>query len=170
MEDLYGVAARFNADTWTPVVAGCRIAYVYDLATKTLQYFVGSGGTYSRKANISVPQTAIDTQVVGSNFSISKPFDGPGGATFDGSHWQGSLNNCLISKQAWTTEQLVELFALADEDFPSLSFYSDIYSWIRMGEDTFPAAALVRETSKKLLLRNETPGSIRRHWEHSQSI
>ena len=134
---------------------------MYKPSTRQIAYYIGKDGTYSRKANITVPQTAIDSQVLGSNFSISKPFDGEGGATFDGSHWQGSLNNCLISKQTWTTAQLDELFALTSEDFPSLSFYSDIYAWVKMGEDIFPAVTDTKGGLSNGALIGGSPGDFK---------
>ena len=115
---------------------GSRIVYTYDPSTKKLSYYLSGAGGYSRKAHISVPQSAIDIQETGADFSISQPFDGPGGVTFDGSRWQGGLDNLLLSKYTWTDEQLDELFALEGEDFPSLSFYHQICTWCKFGEDT----------------------------------
>ena len=88
-ENLYNVDGRFNENTWISTRAGDRLVYTYDRNTKKLAYFPSTeDGAYVRSADISVRQTAKDTHVVGSDFSISRPVDAPGGATFDGSRWQ----------------------------------------------------------------------------------
>ena len=48
------------------------------------------------------------------------------------------MNNLLLSKHTWDDDQLAELFAVENEDFASLSFYGDICSWCKLGEDTYP--------------------------------
>ena len=48
------------------------------------------------------------------------------------------LNNFIASKVFWTEEQVCEYFGLENEDFPSLSFYSDISTWAMLGEEDYP--------------------------------
>ena len=62
-----------------------------------------------------------------------------GGPLFSGSRFEIGVNNLLLSKYTWDDTQLAELFAVADEDFASLSFYDQICSWCKLGEDTYPA-------------------------------
>ena len=44
-----------------------------------MAYYIGNAGAYARKANVSVPDSAVALQESGPDFNISKPWTGPGG-------------------------------------------------------------------------------------------
>ena len=105
--DLYHVATRFNANTWASVTDGCRALYVYTAATKKLCYYISyEDGSYSRRADIAVPQTAIDAQTPGPELAFGKAWSGTGGASFSGGAYEGVLPDWVVSPHAWTEEEL----------------------------------------------------------------
>ena len=59
---------------------------MYDHVEKKLSYYLGerSTGSYGRRAHISIPLAMIDEQINGGSLTMSGPFGGPGGATFQG--------------------------------------------------------------------------------------
>ena len=81
--DLYHVTARFNTNTWAGPTDASRLLWIYTASTKKLAYYIScEEGSYSRKANIAVPQSAIDAQTPGTALCFSKPWTGTGGASF----------------------------------------------------------------------------------------
>ena len=71
--DLYHVAARANANTWASPADDCRLLWVYTASEKKLAYYISyADGSYSRKANISIPQTYIDEQTPPSQLEFFK--------------------------------------------------------------------------------------------------
>ena len=77
-------------------------------------------GSYSRKANISIPQTYIDEQTPSTQLEISKSCSGTGGSAFSGTGYQAIMTHWVLSPHAWSEEELVQYFAAHIEDLPTL--------------------------------------------------
>ena len=132
--DLYSTTGRFNANVWSSPIDACRLLWRYDSNEKKLAYYISyEDGSYSRKANITVPQSAIDAQTPGPELAFSKPWSGQGGAAFSGSCYEGVLSHWILSPHAWTEEELVKYFASAIEDLPTLALYDKVSSYIVPG-------------------------------------
>ena len=132
--DLYHVAARANANTWASPADGCRLLWVYTAAEKKLCYYISyADGSYSQKANISIPQTYIDVQTLSTQLEFSKPWSGTGGAAFSGAGYQAIMTHWVLSAHAWTEEELVEYFGSPIEDLPTLPLYDKVSSFITPG-------------------------------------
>jgi len=52
-------------------------------------------------------------------------------------HWDGGLNNLIMSDQVLVGPQVDEFFQTG-EDFTNHEYYPDLTSYCRLGEDTFP--------------------------------
>ena len=102
-----------------------------DVAEKKLAYYISyANGSYSRKANISVPQSAIDARTPSSQFEFSKGWSGTGGAAFSGTGYQAIMTHWVLSPHAWSEEELVQYFGSPIEDLPSLPLYDKVSSFI----------------------------------------
>ena len=121
--DLYHISGRWQSNTWASPSDDSRLLWVYTAADKKLAYYISyADDSYSRKANISVPQTAIDEQILGNELAFGKAWTGPGGAAFSGTGYQAIMIHWVLSPHAWSEEELVEYFWLIYRRFakPSL--------------------------------------------------
>lgn len=137
--DLYNVDKRAQANTWYAPSDFSRILFVYTAADKRLKYFLGdpATGTYAQRANLAIPQTMVDGQNIAGGLCIGKAWTGVGGSGFSGINWHGGLNNLIVSNMAFTGPHLVEYFQTG-EAFTTMELYSDVTSYAKLGEDTFP--------------------------------
>ena len=72
-------------------------------------------------------------------FYISRPFDGPGGPTFDGSRWgPGGVDNFIASLEALTTADVTEFYE-SGATIPEMSLYSKLSSYCMLGEKPYPS-------------------------------
>ena len=136
--DLYHVTGRFNANTWAGPTDDSRLLWVYTAATKQLAYYISyEDGSFSRKANIAVPQSAIDAQTPSAALCFGKPWTGTGGAAFSGTAYQGVLADWMLSPHAWTELEITQYFSVGPEELPSLDLWDKVSSFIVPGE--YPA-------------------------------
>ena len=138
-DDLYDATTRAQANTWVAPGELDRVLFVYTVADKRLKYYLGDqgNGTFAMKANLSIPQSMIDAQAPDGKLSMAKGFDGPGGATFDGTPWDGGVDNLIVSDMAFTGPHLVEYFQSGSE-FTQMALYADLKGYAKLGEDTYP--------------------------------
>jgi len=138
-DNLYDAATRAQANTWYAPGDFSRVLFTYNSTTNRLKYYLGepSLGTYAMRANLLIPASMVSGQNHGSALEIGNSWDGPGGATFDGTHWDGGVNNLIVSNTELTGPQLTEYFQTG-EDFTTHEYYSDLTSYCRLGEDTHP--------------------------------
>ena len=133
--DLYHVAARFQANTWQSPTDESRLLWVYTAASKKLAYYIShEDGSYSKRADISVPQSAIDVQTPGAELCFSKPWTGTGGVNFSGTAYQGVLSDWALSPYVWTELEIQEYFSVGPEELPSLNVWNKISSFIVPGD------------------------------------
>jgi len=138
-DDLYNTTSRAQANTWYAPGEFDRVLFVYTVADRRLKYYLGTPatGAYGMRANLSIPQSMIDSQVIDGTFSMAKGFDGPGGATFDGTPWHGGVDNLVVSDLAFTGPHIPEYFQSGDE-FTSMALFADLKGYVKMGEDSYP--------------------------------
>ena len=130
METYTILLAVFQANTWSSPTDDSRLLWVYSAAEKKLAYYISyANGTYSRKANVSVPQSAIDAQTPSSQLEFSKAWSGTGGTAFSGTGYQAIMTHWVLSPHAWTDDELVEYFGSPIEDLPSLPLYDKVSSY-----------------------------------------
>ena len=138
-DDLYDSATRAQANTWYSPTPTSRLLFVFSASEKRLKYYLGQpGGPFYQRANLAIPDTMIAAQTVTNKFYISRPFDGPGGPTFDGSRWgPGGVDNFIASLEALTTADVTEFYE-GGATIPEMSLYSKLSSYCMLGEKPFP--------------------------------
>jgi len=145
--DLFNVTSRAQANTWYRPNDFSRILFVYCATSKRLKYYLGdpSTGDYAMRANLSIPQSMIDSQNITGGLEIGKNWSGTGGSYFSGVNWNGGVNNLIGSNIKFTTPFITEYFQNQSSDpdqpdafFTQSEFYSDLQFYCKLGEDTFP--------------------------------
>ena len=136
------------------------MCFVYTAATRNLQYFLSyETGVYTRWSNITVPQTAVDTQTVGPEMAFWQTLDW-------NSIWYcmvwgclyGYLENWVLSPYAWSPVELNELFGQSSDNLSTLSFYHKVSSWIKPG--VYPTVYDVKGTLTSGALYNGIPADF----------
>ena len=111
--------------------------YSFSHITKKIQDFIRSkGGGWARRANINIPDTFADVQILGDELNFGLGFNGTGGANFSSQLWMGGVGDMLVSKYALNNAAVTEYYA--STDFSTLSYYdSQVWAWLRPG--TYPS-------------------------------
>lgn len=145
--DLYNGTSRAQANTWYAPSDFSRILFVYCASTKRLKYYLGdpSTGSYAMRANLSIPQSMVDSQDITGGLKIGASWSGTGGSTFSGINWNGGVNNLIGSGIQFTGPFLAEYFqnqAVDPENpdafFTGAEFYDDLTFYCKLGEDAYP--------------------------------
>ena len=149
-DDLYNGTSRAQANTWYRPNDFSRILFVYCSSTKRLKYYLGdpSTGTYAMRANLSIPQSMIDSQNITGGLKIGENWSGTGGASFSGVNWNGGVNNLIGSSVKFTGPFVTEYFQNQavdpenpDSFFTGAEFYSDLSFYCKLGEDSYPTVS-----------------------------
>ncbi len=154
--DLYNVTSRAQANTWYAPNDFSRILFTYDATSKRLKYYLGdpSTGSFAMRANLSIPQSMVDSQNIVGGLKVGCDWTGTGGSNFSGVNWNGGVNNLIGSSIVFSGPFVAEYFQnqavdpeSPDSFFTGAEFYSDLDFYCKLGEDTYPAV----EDTKSLL-------------------
>ena len=127
---------------------------MYNATSKKLAYYISyEDGTYTKRADISVPQSAIDAQTPGSEISFGKSWSGTGGTNFSGAAYDGTLADWVLSPHAWTELQIQEYFSVGPDQLSTLDVWDRITSYIVPGTQ-FPEVIDLKGTLSGGLLHN----------------
>lgn len=134
-----GNGYQHGANTWFAPSDFTRFLFTYNATTKRLKWIAGdpSTGSFAQKANLLVQDSVISGNSPDGKLCIGKYHDSSAGSTFDLHYWDGGLNNLLVSDMEFTGPHLTEYFQTGEE-FTAMELYSDVTSYAKLGEDTFP--------------------------------
>lgn len=131
-----GGATKIGANTWYAPNAGGKLLFSFDSASSRLKYYIGNvDGSYALRANYLVNVGAIGGNTPGTEFSIGKRVNN--NAVAESLMFHGGANNTIVSDQPLAGPLVQEYFQVS-ETYNDASFYADLTSWIKMGEDTYP--------------------------------
>ena len=129
--------ASQGINTWVPITDGDRILLAYDTSNNHLRYWKGQPGS---------PPTLVGTLTVNAtNLAANDPSDefaigrGNGLTNYEELlHWDGGFNNFIGMQGALSATQLLEYFESIGEAYDEATYYPDLLSWAKLGEDTYP--------------------------------
>ena len=149
---FYVGAGNWNAgaNTWVQPQATDRLLFTYSATTNRMKYYIGdpATGVYALRANYLV---ASQTRTNNTPDGVLKVGDAVTTGSAAGLHWDGGLNNMIISDHELTGPQIAEYFQ-SGEAFDANEFYDDVTTWSKFGEDVYPAVTDVKG--------NATQGSL----------
>lgn len=131
-------AYQHGANTWYAPTDTSRMLFTYDSTTYRLKYYLGepSTGQYAMRANLAVNATVRGANAPGAGLEIGH--GGVGSGAFEIIHWDGGVNNLVVSDQVLVGPQIDEYFQTG-EAFAEHEYYPDLTSYCRLGEDAYPA-------------------------------
>ena len=89
------------------------------------------------RANLYIPTSMVSGQNHGTALEIGNSWVGTGGSSFSGNHWDGGVNNLVVSNIELTGPQVIEYFQTG-EAFATHEYYDDLTSYCQLGEDNYP--------------------------------
>ena len=130
-------ATKIGANTWHAPNPGGKLLFTYDgTASKRLKYYIGNiDGSYALRANYLVNTANIGGNTVGTEFSIGKRVGN--NAVAESLMYPGGLNNFIYADEALAGPLVAEYFGV-NNTYDEASFYGDLNSWAKFGEDTYP--------------------------------
>ena len=131
-------STKIGANTWHAPNPGGKLLFTYDGTTnKRLKYYIGNvDGTYALRANYLVNTANIGGNTVGSEFSIGKRVTSNNVA--ESLMYAGGLNNLIYADEAFAGPLVEEYFGV-NNTYDEASFYGDLTSWAKFGEDAYPS-------------------------------
>ena len=124
-------ATKIGANTWYAPEDGGKLLFTYDSTTQRLKYYIGKAdGSYNLRANYLVNTANIGGNTVGTEFCIGKPVS-------NSLYYHGGFNNLIVAAEA-LGGPLVDEYFQVNNTYDQASFYGDLTSWAKLGEDPFP--------------------------------
>ena len=110
-----------------------------DATTGRMKYFIGNvDGSYALRASVTVATATLGNNNPGTNFCIGKRVSN--NAVAESLMFHGGANNVILAAEALAGPLITEYFQVS-ETYDESSFYGDLTSWVKMGEDTFPTVS-----------------------------
>ena len=130
-------ANKAGNNTWYAPNAGGKLLFSMDATTGRLKYYIGNvDGSYALRASVNVPTATLSNNNPGTNFCIGKRVSN--NAVAESLMFHGGANNVIVAAEALAGPLVTEYFQV-NETYDESSFYGDLTSWVKMGEDIFPA-------------------------------
>ena len=130
-------ATKIGANTWYAPNPGGKLMFSYDgTGSKRLKYYIGNlDGSYALRASYLVNTTNIGGNTPGTSFCIGKRVGN--NAVAESLMYHGGLNNFIYADEGFGGPIIEEYFGV-NNTYDEASFYGDLSSWVKMGEDTYP--------------------------------
>ena len=126
---------KIGANTWHAPNAGGKVLFCYN--NSRLKYYIGNvDGSYALRANYLVNTANIGGNTPSDKFCIGKKVTSNNVA--ESLMFHGGANNLIVAAEA-LAGPLVEEYFQVQETYDEASFYADLTSWAKMGEDSYPS-------------------------------
>ena len=129
--------ASQGINTWSPINDGDRLQFEYTATNKHLKYFKGQPGQVPQLVGtLTVNATNIANNDPGDDFAIGR---GNGLTNYQELlHWDGGVNNFIGMQGPMGTTDRLSYFQSVGEAYDEQTWYPDLDSWAKMGEDPYP--------------------------------
>ena len=131
-------ANKAGVNTWHAPNPGGKLLFVNDGTAGFLKYYIGNvDGTFALRGVVTIASATGGNNNPGSNFCIGKRVGS--NAVAESLNYAGGLNNFIYADEAFAnaSPMITEYFGV-NNTYDEASFYPDLNSWVKMGEDTYP--------------------------------
>ena len=129
-------ATKAGINTWRAPNPGGKLLFSNDSTSGFLKYYIGNvDGSYALRGTVNVASATGGNNNPGSNFCIGKRVSS--NAVAESLMYVGGLNNFIYADEAIAGPNIGEYFGV-NNTYDEASFYGDLNSWVKMGEDTYP--------------------------------
>ena len=131
-------ANKAGINTWYTPNAGGKLLFANDGSNGFLKYYIGNiDGTFALRGVVNINSATLGNNNPGTNFCIGKRVSN--NAVAESLMFHGGMNNVITAKEAFAnaSPMITEYFQVI-ETYDESSFYNDLVSWVKMGENTFP--------------------------------
>ena len=129
--------ASQGINTWTPINDGDRLQFEYTTSNNYLRYFKGQPGQVpALVGTLVVNATNLAANDPGDDFAIGR---GNGKTNYEELlHWDGGVNNFIGMQGPMGTTDRLSYFQSVGEAYDEQTWYPDLNSWAKLGEDPYP--------------------------------
>jgi len=112
--------------------------FANDGTTGFLKYYIGNvDGTFALRGVVNLASATLGNNNPGTNFCIGKRVGN--NAVAESLMFHGGMNNTIIADEAFANASpLITEYFQVNETYDESSFYADLTSWVKMGENDFP--------------------------------
>ena len=129
-------ANKAGINTWYAPNPGGKLLFANDGTNGFLKYYIGNvDGTFALRGVVNIASATGGNNNPGSNFCIGKRVGS--NAVAESLNYVGGLNNFIYADEAMAGPNIAEYFGV-NNTYDEASFYGDLNSWVKMGEDTYP--------------------------------
>ena len=131
-------ANKAGVNTWYAPNPGGKLLFANDGTAGFLKYYIGNvDGSFALRGVVNIASATLGNNNPGSEFSIGKRVGN--NAVAESLNYVGGLNNFIYADEAFAnaSPMITEYFGV-NNTYDEASFYGDLNSWAKMGEDTYP--------------------------------
>ena len=131
-------ANKAGINTWYAPNAGGKLMFVNDGTAGFLKYYIGNvDGSYALRGVVNIASATLSNNSPGTNFCIGKRVGN--NAVAESLMFHGGMNNVIAADEAFANASpLIQEYFQVNETYDQASFYPDLTSWVKMGENAFP--------------------------------
>ena len=132
-------ANKAGINAWYAPNAGGKLLFANDGSAGFLKYYIGNvDGSFALRGVVNIASATLGNNNPGTNFCVGKKVGS--NAVAESLNFHGGMNNLITADEAFAnaSPMIAEYFGV-NETYDESSFYADLTSWVKMGEDIFPA-------------------------------
>ena len=131
-------ANKAGVNTWYAPNPGGKLLFANDGAAGFLKYYIGNvDGTFALRGVVNIASATGGNNNPGTSFCIGKRVGN--NAVAESLNYPGGLNNFIYADEAFANASpMIEEYFGVNNTYDEASFYPDLNSWVKMGEDTYP--------------------------------
>ena len=131
-------ANKAGVNTWYAPNAGGKLLFANDGSAGFLKYYIGNvDGSFALRGVVNIASATLGNNNPGTNFCIGKRVGN--NAVAESLMFHGGMNNVITADEAFANASpIIDEYFGVNETYDESSFYADLVSWVKMGENNFP--------------------------------
>ena len=151
-------ANKAGINAWYAPNPGGKLMFANDGTAGFLKYYIGNvDGTFALRGSVNLASATLGNNNPSTNFCIGKRVGN--NAVGESLMFHGGMNNVIVADEAFANASpLITEYFQVNETYDESSFYADLTSWIKMGENDFPEVTDTKNvmTGGELINGNES--------------